>query len=388
AQVLHEPVGRNTGPAVLAAALHLATQDPEALMLVVPADHVINGDLNSTIRAMAPAAAAGRIITFGITPRYAESGFGYITDGGPVAAFPGLREVAQFVEKPPVPQAKALVEGGNAYWASGISLFAAGTIIEEYRRYDPETVAAVEQALIGSVDGAFGKVLEAECFSRATSAPTEAMVFEKSPHIALAPLSVEWSDVGSWTAMYGISPTNAQGNVLQGDVIAVDTQNSLVRSEGRLVTVVGMSDVIVVDTPDAVLVTRMGADQSVKTVAEALKADNRPEVEAHTTTSHAWGNFEQLIHKSCFNLSSLTIKAGSVLEIDPATAREAIVVEGNLTVSNAHMQMDVLEGQRVALESNVPTKLMNRSNDAVEVVFLTLDPTGTARPDSSIAHYA
>ncbi|MEM9640116.1 MAG: sugar phosphate nucleotidyltransferase [Pseudomonadota bacterium] len=387
AQVIHEPMGRNTGPAVLAAALQLLTQDPAALMLVVPADHVIEGDLNKTILDMAEAAKRGHIITFGITPRYAETGFGYITDGG-TTDIPGLHIVDRFVEKPPKPEAQALVDSGTAYWASGLSMFAAATIVEEYRRFDPETVLAVEQALLRAVPVATGLVLEAESFGRATSAPTESMVFEKTERIALAPLNVSWSDVGSWTAMYGISPANADGNVLQGDVVAVDTNNSMVRSSDRLVTVVGMSDVIVIDTPDAVLVTRMGHDQNVKAVAEQLKAEKRPEVEKHTATAHAWGDFEQLIDKSCFNLSALNIKAGSSLEVDPMSAREAIVVKGNLHVSNAHMQTDVVEGGRILLDPHLRSKLTNRTDDPVEVMFLTIDPAGTARPDVPLARYA
>ncbi|MEM9794791.1 MAG: sugar phosphate nucleotidyltransferase, partial [Pseudomonadota bacterium] len=189
AQVIHEPMGRNTGPAVLAAALQLLTQDPAALMLVVPADHVIEGDLNKTILDMAEAAKRGHIITFGITPRYAETGFGYITDGG-TTDIPGLHIVDRFVEKPPKPEAQALVDSGTAYWASGLSMFAAATIVEEYRRFDPETVLAVEQALLRAVPVATGLVLEAESFGRATSAPTESMVFEKTERIALAPLNV------------------------------------------------------------------------------------------------------------------------------------------------------------------------------------------------------
>lgn len=211
ADVIHEPMGRNTGPAVLAAAFTLVAQDPDALMVVVPADHVIEGDLNATIMAMRAPAVGGKIITFGIKPRYAETGFGYITDGGPDFDFPGLRTVERFVEKPPTRKARLLVESNIAYWASGISMFAAQTIIDEYRKFDPATTATVERAVHEGRRAADGLELHADLFGMAVSAPTESMVFEKTTKIALAPLDVNWSDVGSWTAMYGISKSNARG---------------------------------------------------------------------------------------------------------------------------------------------------------------------------------
>ena len=234
AQIIHEPMGRNTGPAVLAAALMLVEQDPDAIMVVVPADHVIEGDITSTIMAMVNPAKAGHIITFGIKPRYAETGFGYITDGGPVVEFPGLRVVDRFVEKPPSRKARLLVESDIAYWASGLSMFAARTIIAEYAKFDAATVEAVRLAVSKGYLAADGLELDASHFAATFAAPTESMVFEKTDRIALAPLDVDWSDVGSWTAMYGISKSNPQGNVLQGDVIAVETTNCMVRSTSRL----------------------------------------------------------------------------------------------------------------------------------------------------------
>ena len=281
ADILLEPVGRNTGPAVLAAALSLYARNPDALMVVIPADHVIDGNLTNTIMAMAAPASAGFIITFGIKPRYAETGFGYITDGGPVIEYPGLRHVERFIEKPPSRKARLLVESEIAYWASGLSMFAARTIIEEYQKFDATSAAFVRLAVENGKPGPHGFELDPLNFGAAAASPTEVTVFEKTGRIALAPLDVDWSDVGSWTAMYGISKSNAQGNVLQGDVIAVETTNSMVRSTSRLVTVVGMKDVIVIDTPDALLVTRVGHCQDVKKVAEYLKVGNRIEAEKH-----------------------------------------------------------------------------------------------------------
>ncbi|WP_108483581.1 mannose-1-phosphate guanylyltransferase [Oceaniglobus ichthyenteri] len=371
AQFIYEPMGRNTGPAVLAAALHLYAQNPKALMLVIPADHVIEGDINTTILAMRDAAEAGYVVTFGIKPRYAETGFGYITDGGPIAGFDGLHSVHRFVEKPPLRKAKLLVESEIAYWASGISMFAAATIIEEYQKFDPDSFIAVQQALAHATSNARGTLLNPDHFRHAADLPTEQVVFEKTKKIALAPLHVDWSDVGSWSAMYGISKPNHDGNVLQGDVIAVETKNSMVRSDTRLVSVVGMSDVIIIDTPDALLVTKVGHCQNVKKVANHLKAAHRQEAEKHNGSTAEWGNYKTLVDKNGLNMSSVMFKAGAVLDIDPATLREITVVAGTLMISNGKTQTILTEGERALLDSKVISRLSNRTDEPVEMLIMT-----------------
>ncbi len=371
ADVIHEPMGRNTGPAVLAAAFAVLARDPQALMVVVPADHVIDGDINSTIMAMRAPAVGGKIITFGIKPRYAETGFGYITDGGPDFDFPGLRTVERFVEKPPTRKARLLVESNIAYWASGISMFSAATIIAEYRKFDPATTAVVERAVAEGVRAADGLELNADLFGTAVAAPTESMVFEKTTRIALAPLDVNWSDVGSWTAMYGISKSNTEGNVLQGDVIAVETTNSMVRSTSRLVTVVGMKDVIIIDTPDALLVTRVGHCQSVKKVAEYLKGHQRSEAEKHTPIPSPTPK-TALYQSEGVTITTARIAAGDSLDLGDIGHREVLVARGELILSTAQSFNLLQAGQRMDVENTIATVLHNPSPSETEVVLLTL----------------
>lgn len=378
AHVIHEPMGRNTGPAVLAAAMMLYDKDPSALMVVVPADHVIEGDINSTIMAMATSAAAGYIVTFGIKPRYAETGFGYITDGGPVIDFPGLHKVDRFVEKPPTRKARLLVESDIAYWASGISMFSAKTIIEEYRKFDAPTVAAVNRAIAQGRQCPDGFELESTSFVEAASNPTEVAVFEKTDKIALAPLDVDWSDVGSWTAMYGISKANAQGNVLQGDVIAVETTNSMVRSTSRLVTVVGMKDVIVIETPDALLVTRVGHCQNVKKVAEYLKHGNRPEAEKHVPAAaraavdqRDAAGMTRIFQSETMEIATARIAPGASLDVATAAGREIQVSKGELIISTIQSDAVLQAGEKMALSSFLPTTLVNGSAAEVELVMTT-----------------
>ena len=376
ATVIHEPMGRNTGPAVLAAAIALYARDVDAVMVVVPADHVIQGDLTTTILAMVGPALAGQIVTFGIKPRYAETGFGYITDGGPVIDHPGLRKVERFVEKPPTRKARLLVESDIAYWASGLSMFAARTIIEEYQRFDPATVAAVMQAVSKGVMADDGLELNAEYFVQAKSGPTESIVFEKTDRISLAPLNVDWSDVGSWTAMYGISKANPQGNVLQGDVIAVETTNSMVRSTSRLVTVVGMKDVIVIDTPDALLVTRVGHCQDVKKVAEHLKGGNRPEAERHMplakVEARSYGTMTPLFMTDGIELVSARVAPGGTLDLPAGISREVLVGRGEVVVTSAVKPVALGEGMRAALAANEAAVVVNTGLDEAEILLLIL----------------
>lgn len=378
ADLIHEPAGRNTGPAVLAAALMVIARDPEALLVVVPADHVIEGDVNSTIMAMRAPAVGGKIITFGIKPRYAETGFGYITDGGPDFDYPGLRTVERFVEKPPTRKARLLVESNIAYWASGISMFAARTIIDEYRKFDPATVATVERAVLEGAHAADGLELQPDLFGMAISAPTESMVFEKTNRIALAPLDVNWSDVGSWTAMYGISKSNEQGNVLQGDVIAVETTNSMVRSTSRLVTVVGMKDVIIIDTPDALLVTRVGHCQSVKKVAEYLKGHQRSEAEKHAPLPVKTAPTAALFQSEGVTITTARIAAGESLDLGSLGHREVLVAKGELILSTAESFSLLQAGQRMDVETDIATMLYNPSQTETEVVLLALTQIHTA----------
>ncbi|MGR3632032.1 MAG: mannose-1-phosphate guanylyltransferase [Limimaricola soesokkakensis] len=279
--ILGEPLGRNTGPAVLAAALKLSRTDPSTLMLVLPADHVIEGDLNRTIADAAPAARDGRIVVMGIEPSYPETGFGYMTSDGSLADCPGLHAVRDFIEKPDHDRAVALIEAGSAYWAAGISLMRADHIIAEYARLEPETLEAVRRALDTGEESCRGTLLDRDSFAKALNEPTERAIFERSASVAMAPVTVKWNDVGAWSAMHSIGMKCSNGNVVGPEVLALNTRNSLVRGCGKLIAVVGMDDVIVVDTPDALLVTTHSQAQFVKDAVAHLTANNRIEVIRH-----------------------------------------------------------------------------------------------------------
>jgi mannose-1-phosphate guanylyltransferase / mannose-6-phosphate isomerase len=281
ARMIGEPEGRNTGPAVLAAALEIEAREPGGLMLVLPSDHIIHGDLDATIAAIRAAALDGRIVVFGVPPRSPETGFGYIVDGGAVSHFPGLHEVEGFIEKPPLDRAQALLDGGRAFWASGISLFRSDVIIAEFARFAPETLRAVQAAIAAGKWFGPSLLMDRDAFTGAADAPTEKLIFERSAAVALAPLDVDWNDVGAWSAIYSIGQKDDDGNVESGQIVSLNNRNSLIRGDGKLIAVIGMENVIVIDTPDALLVTNHDNAQDVKTVVNMLRAEARREVETH-----------------------------------------------------------------------------------------------------------
>lgn len=383
--IIGEPVGRNTGPAVLAAALAILPEDPDAILLVVPSDHIIVGDLNRTIANMVLAAVGGQIITFGITPAYAEAGYGYIIDGGPVEAYHGLHSVAQFIEKPPVDVAQRLIDLGTAYWASGISMFRADVIRDEFRRLDPHTHAAVTAAVLGADATRNGITLDDVAFREARDEPTERSVFENSPAISLAPIDVKWDDVGAWAAVHDVNTKSDEGNVTNGDVMTLDTTNSLIRSDGRLVVVVGMDDVIVVDTKDALLVTDRKNAQKVKLVVEKLKSAGRTEVESHPFRNHDWGGIEALAATPGYRLDKLTLLPGSTMEINGhgLGASYLSVVSGHGTYLEDRKGNDntLALGSMLTIDKDTEVSLTNTAAHDMLAFLLSTTPAALLGPD-------
>ncbi|MCC1494901.1 mannose-1-phosphate guanylyltransferase [Cognatishimia sp. F0-27] len=397
-QIICEPMGRNTGPAVLAAAHAILRKDPDAVFVVVPADHVIEGSLSETIEACLPAALAGRIITFGITPRYAETGFGYITDAGPLDGSDTVRKVGQFVEKPPAEIAEALIAGGDAYWASGLSLFAARTIVDEYAKFDPATALHVANAVAYGTRTPEGLFLNEEDFAQTAAEPTEAVVFQKTDRIAMAALDVSWNDVGSWLAMYNIAARDSDGNVLQGDVITEGASNTMVRADSRLVSVVGLSDVIVIDTPDALLVARMDETQSVKQVVEQLKKVKRPETEVHAEAGPAMvpmkarselAELAQIAQTDNFHLGTAEVEVGRTVMLDPGPrSRQVIVVQGMVHASGEGWSKTVREGGRIYADDVATVRILNCGDTEAELLFVTLEKVDLDQPLKPLERHA
>ncbi|THV15052.1 mannose-1-phosphate guanylyltransferase [Rhizobium rhizophilum] len=330
ARVLAEPISRNTGPAVLATALTLAKTDPASLICVIPSDHIVKGDLPANVLAARKAAEQGHIVLFGVPPEYPETGYGYIVDGGALDDLTCARKVASFIEKPPVEVATALIDAGGAYWASGLSLFRADVLISEFQRLDPQTFEAVKNALDHGFETEHAFYLNAEALQPAANLPTESIVFEHSPRTVIAPLLVAWSDVGAWNALHHIAEKDADGNVLSGDVISIDTRNSYVRASGKLIALVGMDDVVVVDTDDALLITTRDQAQQVKQIVKKLESIKRRELAQHMRNQMAWGEVRRVQSGPGYELRMMTLRPGTMLPIaeDAASHRMVTVTSG------------------------------------------------------------
>jgi mannose-1-phosphate guanylyltransferase/mannose-6-phosphate isomerase len=389
ADIIAEPVARNTGPAVLAAALRLLETDPDAMLCVLPSDHVIRGDLVAEIRNSIAAAERGHIVLFGVTPEYPETGYGYIVDAGPMVDLEGARRVSHFVEKPPLAQAVSLIAEGAAYWASGMSLFKASVLVDEFMRLDPVTYHAVARSLHLGTRGDQIIHLDAESFALSTNLPTESIIFEKSERIVLARLGLAWSDVGAWSALHYIGEKDGAGNVVSGDVIAVGMTNSYIRSSGKLIAVVGMDDVVVVDTDDALLVTTRAKSQDVKQVVKQLESLNRPELAAHVRSQMEWGEVRHVQRGPGYELRVVTLHPGRAFNFveDGRFHRMVTIAEGSGLYRSANQTVVVGTGDFLEIppgESGILYSDHASMTRLVEVVCEDLSTAVRPLPEPSI----
>jgi len=270
ARLILEPIGRNTAPAIAAAALAL---DRDAIMLVMPSDHVIRDvpAFRAAIEAARPLVEQGWLATFGITPDGPETGYGYIKRGETLAE--GVARVDSFVEKPDRETAEAYLATGLYNWNGGIFLFGAGAYLDALERHAPDMLAAVKKAMDGATRQGRRIFPERHAFAASPSQAVDYAVMEKADKVAVVPVEMGWSDVGSWDALHAISDQDDHGNANHGEVFAIDTKRCMIRSEGPVVAAVGVKDLIVIATPDAVLIMPRGASQEVKRAVEALKKD-------------------------------------------------------------------------------------------------------------------
>jgi mannose-1-phosphate guanylyltransferase / mannose-6-phosphate isomerase len=332
--ILLEPVGRNTAPAVALAALQAQVIDPEATIVVAPADHVIRDVRSFQIAAEVAAGLAedGKLVTFGIVAHAPETGYGYIrrSDGdGP--AYP----VAQFIEKPPLDVAAQFVASGDYFWNSGMFVFKAGRYLAELEAFAPDILEASRAAFRAArTDLDFIRIDKAE-FEKCRSESIDYAVMEKTRDAVVLPLDAGWSDVGSWSSLFDALPADEEGNVLQGDVLVHDTQDCYVHSTSRLVAAVGMDDHIIVETKDAVLVAPKGRVQDVKELVAAIKKAGRSESSLHREVFRPWGSYDSIDSGERFQVKRLTVKPGGVLSLQMHhhRAEHWIVVQGTARIT-------------------------------------------------------
>lgn len=336
ATIVLEPLARNTAPAIALGALQALEQDDDALLLVLPADHLI-GDTRSFVNVVTqavPLAEQGWLVTFGIRPERPETGFGYIRRAEPIDGH-GFA-VQQFVEKPDLTTAQSYLDDGNYDWNSGMFLFKASRYLEELASFAPEMLAAVREAHAKATSDLDFVRIDRDAFARVRDDSIDYAVMEKTRRAAVIPVSCGWSDIGSWSALWLTGEKDPQGNLLEGDTLAIDTENSLLRSHQRhLIASVGVKDLIVVTTPDATLVAHRDAAQDVKKIVEQLKAAGRSEHSLHRVVHRPWGNYDSLEEGERFQVKRIQVKPGASLSLQKHhhRAEHWIVVSGTAEVT-------------------------------------------------------
>lgn len=368
--LLLEPAGRNTAPAVAAAALHVARADPEAVLLVQPSDHVI-GDLAAFQAAVAEAVAAaqeGYLVTFGMPPTEPASGYGYIEAGDAIRG--NTFRIRRFIEKPSVDKARALLAQGGFYWNSGMFVFQARRYLEELGRLNPVMLQAVRTALErATTDLAFLR-LDKDAFGACPADSVDYAVMERTTAGAMVRAAMGWSDVGSWSALWDVGAKDRAHNVARGDVELRDASGCYVHANGRHVSVLGARDLVVVETDDAVLVAAKDRAQEVKEVVENLDRANRSEHVSHTRVHRPWGYYESVDAGPGFQVKRLMIKPGHKLSLQMhhQRAEHWVVVAGTARVTRGDEVFDLQRNQSTYIPLGAKHRLENAGAEPLLIV--------------------
>jgi mannose-1-phosphate guanylyltransferase/mannose-1-phosphate guanylyltransferase/mannose-6-phosphate isomerase len=349
ADIVLEPVGRNTAPAAAVAALILAKADPGALLLLLPSDHVI-ADIQGFQKAVETAkraAAAGALVTFGIPASRPETGYGYIKRGGEFDAVANCFAVDRFVEKPDAAAARSYVDDGRYVWNSGMFLLPAAALIEELERFAPELLEGCRKASDGCERDLDFIRLDAEAFAGLESISIDYAVMEHTDRAAIVPADIGWNDVGAWSALWDLGTKDADGNVVSGDAILIDTKNSYVRADGNLAAVVGIEDAVIVAVGDAVLVAGRDRAKDVSRIVAALKEAGRDEHAVHPRVYRPWGYYHNIDAGERFQVKQISVNPGAKLSLQKHhhRAEHWVVVSGTAKVTRGDETFLIGENQ-------------------------------------------
>jgi mannose-1-phosphate guanylyltransferase / mannose-6-phosphate isomerase len=383
--VVLEPCGRNTAPALTIAALEAIKNAADPVLLVMPADHVITDvtAFQKVVSQGAALAAKGAVVTFGITPDAPETGYGYIQAGAAYAAADGVgaHVIARFVEKPNLATAQAYLDEGSYSWNSGLFMMRASVWLSAMGVCRADILAACQAAWDqGKTDGEFVRVGK-EAFAQCPSDSIDYAVMERlaaadHPNAAtlppgvVLPLSAGWSDVGAWDALWQVLPKDANGNVTQGDVLLQDCENTLALSEGRLIACVGVSDLVVVETADAILVSHKDKTQDVKKIVDALKRQGRPEGSMHRKVFRPWGSYDGVDAGERFQVKRIVVKPGGILSLQMHhhRAEHWIVVSGTARITRGEEVFLLSENQSTFIPLGTTHRLANPGRVALEMI--------------------
>ncbi len=376
-----EPEARNTAPAIALAAIELVRRDPHAVMLVLPADHVIKGDrkFQAAVALGAELATDGYLITFGIKPVRPETGYGYIQPNrrarlasrGGLVGYP----VARFVEKPDTKTAARYLQAGNYYWNSGIFVWRASTILEELNRHQPALARGMKKIGALKKSDADSSAV-AHVYRRLTPVSIDHGVMEHSSRAAMIPVDFAWSDVGSWSSLEEVAPRDQLGNIVSGRVVDLDSRDSILYADRRLVATIGLSGMVVVDTPDATLICPKARSQDVKKVVEILKQQGAPEHLEHLTVFRPWGSYTVLEEGPGYKVKRVTVNPGGRLSLQLHHQRSEhwVVITGTARVTRGERVFDLEVGQSTGIPKETPHRLENPGSETLHIIEVQNGP--------------
>ncbi len=368
--ILLEPVGRNTAPAIAAAALQALKSSQNAVLLVLSADHVIKDvdAFHASIKIASIQAQEGKLATFGIVPKDANTGYGYIKSSKNITN--GGHKVLEFVEKPDPETAKVYFEQGNYLWNSGMFMFKAEVLIDELTTHSPNIVKSVSDAFNNAkLDLDFIR-LDNQAFESSPSDSIDYALMEKSNNVVVVTLDAGWSDVGSWSALYDINSKDSNGNVLKGDVIVKDTTNTYIYANHHMITTVGVDNLIVIDTPDATFIASQNKAYKVKSIIKSLQKKSRDEVYSNRKVYRPWGWYDTIDSGERFQVKRLYVKPGAKLSLQMhhKRAEHWVVVSGTATVTNGEKTFNLIKGESTYIPLGITHALENQTRKSLEII--------------------
>lgn len=374
AKILLEPVARNTAPAIAAAAQLALSYGEDPVLLILAADHVIQQQdaFNQSIQVGLAAAEAGQLVTFGVVPSSPETGYGYIKAAGMVQKDQAIQAypVEKFVEKPDMETAQSYLDAGSYLWNSGMFMFKASVYLQELEKYNPAIVKSAKASVEQSKNDLDFVRLDKDSFEQSPEDSIDYAVMEKTDKAVVVPLCADWNDVGAWKSVWEVSAKDENGNVLRGDTIVESTTNTLVHAEHRLVSILGLDDVVVIETSDAVLVANKNKVQDIKKIVEQLKKTHRSEVDQHRKVYRPWGSYDSINNGSRYQVKCIVVNPGQKLSLQMHhhRAEHWIVVNGTAKVRKGDETILLTENQSIYIPLGETHALENPGKVPLELI--------------------
>jgi mannose-1-phosphate guanylyltransferase len=363
-KLIGEPSGRNTAPAILLAVMHILNTENDAVLCIFPADHVIKNldGFHDRLKAAVKLANDAYVVTFGIQPHYPETGYGYVEGGKKVPH--GALTINRFVEKPDLATAKKYIQAGNFFWNSGMFAFKASVILSEFEIHQPELLKQMEKIFKPH------QPISRKDYDQLTDISIDYAIMEKTEKGVVLPSDFGWSDIGSWKSLYDFLPKDANFNVIDGDVIAKDTQNCLIMGQERLIAANHLQNLVVVETPDSIFVSDLEHSRDVKSIVANLKQENRSEYQRHKTVLFPWGRMTVLEQNEGVKIARLMISAGSKMQLDAGTSAimHLVVLSGNATVTDNQQRHILKQGDSITSSKEDKVGIENTGSQPLDFI--------------------